>query len=151
MALFVHLTPEKNAKNIARNGIRNGPRGVFCVPMVPSYVISHQWLRELRRDGQRTFVAVDFRIPDDEPVAVGHYARPAVEMAAAEAVGIVMRQDDPRGYEVVVARAISRREVCRVRHVNQVTGWRYSPNEHGRPPCACPVCLSPGAFRAADI
>ncbi|MFD1044409.1 hypothetical protein ACFQ1S_01775, partial [Kibdelosporangium lantanae] len=70
MALFVHLTPEKNAKGIARSGIKLGPRGVFCVPMVPSYVISHQWLRELRRGGQRTFVAVDFRIPDDEPVTV---------------------------------------------------------------------------------
>ncbi|ALG12367.1 HEAT repeat domain-containing protein [Kibdelosporangium phytohabitans] len=50
-----------------------------------------------------------------------------------------------------MARAITRGELHRVRRVNQVSGWRYSPNEHGRRPCACPVCLPRGAFKAADI
>ncbi|SMD06065.1 hypothetical protein [Kibdelosporangium aridum] len=49
MALFVHLTPEKNVRGIVRSGIKKGANGVFCLPILPSYVISHQWLRELRR------------------------------------------------------------------------------------------------------
>lgn len=151
MALFVHLTPEKNVRSVLRSGIKVGDsRGVFCLPVLPSYFVSHQWLRELRRGGQRLFVAVDFRVPDDEPVTVGHYGRAAREMTAAEAVGVILRQEDPRGYEVVVPRAISRTELHRVRHVKQVSGWRYAPDQHGRRPCACPVCQV-GIFKAADI
>jgi hypothetical protein len=151
MALFVHLTPEKNVRTIVRSGIRKGAHGVFRLPILPSYVISHQWLRELRRGGQRTFVAVDFRIPDDEPVSVGHYGRPALDMTAAQAVAVVREQDDPRGYEVVVPRAITRGELHRVRHINQVSGWQYAPGQHGQRPYACAVCLPKGAFKAADI
>ncbi|RSM86059.1 HEAT repeat domain-containing protein [Kibdelosporangium aridum] len=151
MALFVHLTAEKNVRGIVRSGIKKGANGVFCLPILPSYVISHQWLRELRRGGQRTFVAIDFRIPDDELVTVAHYGKPAREMTAVQAVAVVREQEDPRGYEVVVPRAIGRRELHRVRRVNQVSGWRYAPDQHGRRPCACPVCLPKGAFKAADI
>jgi hypothetical protein len=152
MALFVHLTSEKNVRSIVRSGIRmEDGRGVFCLPILPSYPISHQWLRELRRGGQRTFVAVDFRIPDEESVSVGHYGRPGRDMTAAQAVAVIREQEDPRGYEVVVPRAIARGEVHRVRHVNQVSGWRYAPEQHGRRPCACPACLPIGAFKAADI
>jgi hypothetical protein len=111
MALFVHLTPEKNVRAIVRSGIRKGTHGVFCLPILPSYMISHQWLRELRRSGQRTFVAVDFRIPDDEPVSVGHYGGPALDMTAAQAVAVVRERDDLQGYEVVVPRAIARSEL----------------------------------------
>ncbi|MBF6221771.1 hypothetical protein IU479_27115 [Nocardia abscessus] len=81
--LMVHLTPEKSARRIRRAGIAaNGfHRGVFCMPVMPSYVLSHQWLRELRRGGQRLILAVDFRIPDDEPVLVGHYGATQTELA----------------------------------------------------------------------
>lgn len=153
MALLVHLTPEKNARRIRRAGITaRGPRrGVFCMPVMPSYVLSHQWLRELRRGGQRLIVAVDFRIKDDEPVLVGHYAAPATEMTAVEAVSVVLRAEDARGYEIVVPRSIAPGELHRVRHVRQVTGWRYQPNAHGRQPCACPACLGRGEFKAADL
>jgi hypothetical protein len=150
MALFVHLTPEKNARTIMRSGIKRG-RGVFCLPVLPSYVISHQWLRELRRGGQRTIVAVDFRIPDGEPVLVGHYGQAGHEVTAAQAVAVIREMEDPRGYEIVVPRAIGRSELHRVRHVNQVTGWRYVPGSHGRPPCPCPACMPVGAFKSADI
>ncbi|MFI9508016.1 HEAT repeat domain-containing protein [Nocardia sp. NPDC052566] len=153
MALLVHLTPEKNARRIRRAGIAVSGyrRGVFCLPVMPSYVLSHQWLRELRRGGQRLFVAVDFRIPDDETVLVGHYRDAGAEMTAAEAVSVIMRAEDARGYEIVVPRAIAPAELHRVRHVRQVTGWRYRPDAHGRQPCACPACLGRGEFKAADL
>jgi len=153
MALLVHLTPEKNARRIRRAGITasGSRRGVFCMPVMPSYVLSHQWLRELRRGGQRQIIAVDFRIPDDEPVLVGHYNAAATEMAAAEAVSVILHAEDARGYEIVVPRSIAAGELHRVRHVRQVTGWRYQPNAHGRQPCACPACLGRGEFKAADL
>ncbi|MEV0032142.1 HEAT repeat domain-containing protein [Nocardia sp. NPDC050793] len=153
MALLVHLTPEKNARRIRRAGITaSGPRrGVFCMPVMPSYVLSHQWLRELRRGGQRLIVAVDFRIPDDEPVLVGHYRAAETEMSAAEAVSVILHAEDARGYEILVPRSITPAELHRVRHVRQVTGWRYHPNAQGQPPCACPACLGRGEFKAADL
>ncbi|MBF6169200.1 hypothetical protein IU486_31350 [Streptomyces gardneri] len=109
MALVVHLTPEKNARRIRRAGIAaNGSgRGVFCMPVMPSYVLSHQWLRELRRGGQRLIVAVDFRIPDAEPVLVGHYGAAQTELTAAEAVSVILHAADARGYEILVPRAIA--------------------------------------------
>jgi hypothetical protein len=153
MALLVHLTPEKNARRIRRAGIAasGSRRGVFCMPVMPSYVLSHQWLRELRRGGQRLIVAVDFRIPDDEMVLVGHYSATQVEMPAVEAVSVITHAEDARGYQILVPRAIAPAELHRVRHVRQVTGWRYRPNAHGQRPCACPVCLGRGEFKAADL
>lgn len=153
MAMLVHLTPEKNARHIRRAGItaRGRGRGVFCMPVLPSYVLSHQWLRELRRGGQRLMVAVHFRIPDDEPVLVGHYSDAGAEMTAAEAVSVILHAEDARGYQIVVPRSIAPAELHRIRHVRQVTGWRYFPNAHGRPPCACSVCLGRGEFKAADL
>ncbi|WP_433654619.1 HEAT repeat domain-containing protein [Nocardia sp. CA-128927] len=153
MALLVHLTPEKDARRIRRAGItaRGYRRGVFCMPVLPSYVLSNQWLRELRRGGQRLIVAVHFRIPDDEPVFVGHYSSAGTEMTAAEAVSVIMHAEDARGYQIVVPRSIAPTELHRIRQVRQVTGWRYHPEAHGRRPCACPACLGRGEFKAADL
>ncbi|GLZ43641.1 HEAT repeat domain-containing protein [Actinokineospora sp. NBRC 105648] len=151
MALFVHLTSEKNVRSIVRTGIKAGKRGVFCLPALMAYSVSHQWLRELRRNGARTFVAVDFRVPDSEVVTVGHYNATPREMTAAEAIGVVRRQEDALGYEIVVRRSIARGELHRVRHVKQVTGWRYAPGENGKRPCGCGACVPAGAIKSADI
>ncbi len=156
MPLLVHLAPEARAAAIGRSGIRLGSRngynlrGVYCTQL-PNFFVSHQWLRELRRRGQRTFVAVDFRVPDDEPVLLGHYAKPHVEMSAVEAVRTIVRESDQLGYEMVLRRAVSAREIHRIRHVPHVVGWRYYPGSHGHPPCTCPVCLQPGEYGVASI
>ena len=63
MPRFVHLTPERFVKRILRSGI-TGERGVFCLPVLPSYVIAHQWLRELKRGGQRTIMGVYWTCSD---------------------------------------------------------------------------------------
>ncbi|WP_228833288.1 HEAT repeat domain-containing protein [Nocardia brasiliensis] len=151
MAMFVHLTPEKNVRRIRRAGIKVQGAGVFCVPVLPSYVLSHQWLRELRRRGQRQIVAVHFRMPDEERVFVGHYSDTGTEMTAAEAVSVVRDAGDARGYQVVVPRSIAAAELHRIRQVRQVSGWRYRPDAHGRRPCACPACLGRGEYKAADL
>ena len=151
MAHFVHLTSEKNTAAIRRSGIRaravrGGFRaGVFAMPVVPTFYVSHQWLRELKRGGQRTICGVYFRIPDEQRVYIGHFASPLREVSAAEAVGLVMGQSSSEGYEVVVPRRIEAAEVYRMRHLPQVVGWRFAPGvrETWRG-CGCPVCVTPG-------
>ena len=80
MAMFVHLALESRAALIRRNGInrlrnaiRDFPGGVFAVPVVRNFYISHQWLRELKRQHGASIVGIYFRIDDDEQVWVGHY------------------------------------------------------------------------------
>lgn len=139
--MFVHLTPSANAARIRRSGIRaishgrTGSRGLYCFPVLPSYTLTHQWLRELaRHGGQGPLVAVHIRLPDDEPVTLGRYHRDPATTTAAEAVRRTAALEDPRGWEVFVPRPVTRREVHRLRPVKQVTGWRYIPDAHGRPP-----------------
>lgn len=147
---LTHLTPEKYADRIRRNGIaarsRNGwnQRGVYAMPIGPDFVASHQWLRELRRKGQRNFVAVDFTIPDDELVLVGHYNAPHTTVPAAEASRIIREAESKLGYEIIVTRRVGPKEINRVRSVPQVVGWRYHPAAHGQTPCGCPVCVGGG-------
>ena len=144
--MFVHLTSEKNASSIERGGIRcrRSPypagRVVFAMPVTKSYFLSHQWLRELKRSGQRTFVAVYFRIPDDEHVLLGHYGAEHIAMTAGQAVGHASAADSVEGYEVLIARKVERGEIHAIRSVSQVLGWRYYPGAHGKRPCGCSYC-----------
>ena len=123
-----------------------GRRGVYAMPVSPSFYLSHQWLRELRRGRAGVIVAVYFRIPDDEPVEVGHYNSRHVAMTAAAAAGLIMaagRDGTGRGaegYQVVIPRRIAPSEITRVKALPQVVGWRYFPGSKGRPPCACLCC-----------
>ncbi len=157
MAEFVHITVARRARRIERSGIaarshgRSGGRGVYCMPVLPSFTLTYQWVRELRRWHPGVLVAVHLRLPDDEPVTVGRYGAPAREVTAAQAVAVVRELEDPRGYEVFVPRAISTAEIRRVRAVPQGVGWRYLPAAHGRRPCPCPGCLPRGAYRAARL
>ncbi|MEU6786987.1 hypothetical protein ABZ912_48020 [Nonomuraea angiospora] len=157
MTMLVHITAAKNIRSVRRSGIRavsgghEGAVGVYCLPVFPSYQTTHQWVRELRRGGQRTLVAVYFRVPDDEPVQVGHYSRLPAELGSAEAAALIAAQPDPRGYEFFIPRPIRAGEIHRIRRVNQLTGWRYMPGAHGRPPCACPICNPHGQYGAAKI
>jgi hypothetical protein len=82
MAMLVHLAPESRVAQIRRNGIARlrkaagtSPRGVFAVPVTRNFYASHQWLRELKRHKQAPIAGIYFRIPDDQPVWVGHYGQ----------------------------------------------------------------------------
>ncbi|WP_306366809.1 hypothetical protein [Nocardiopsis sp. CC223A] len=149
MARFVHLAAARSA---VRSGLRAAPghggeRGVYCFPVLPSYTLTHQWLRELTRwKDTRVTVAVHLLLPDDEPVLAGHYGGPGRRTTAAGAVGIVSALEHPRGWEVFVPRAVTSREVRSVRAVRPGVGWRYLPDAHGRPPCTCAGCRVRGAY-----
>lgn len=157
MAHLVHLTPERNARRIVRSGVAarshgwSGERGVHGMPVLPSFTLTHQWMRELRRWHPGVLVAVDIRIPDDEPVTVGPYGREPQSLTAARAVAVVRAIADPRGWEIFVPRAVRADEVRRVRRTPQGVGWRYWPDAHGRRPCMCPACRQPGLPGAAGL
>ncbi|MFI8363420.1 HEAT repeat domain-containing protein [Streptomyces sp. NPDC085612] len=162
MAMFVHLTSAANAPRIRRSGIRaagegpGGARGVYCFPVLPSYTLTHQWLRELARFGSRGgLVAVHVRLDDAQEVLVGRYTDRArgdlASVAAAEAVRRIGVLEDPRGWEVFVPRAIRPREVHRVRTAPQVAGWRYLPDAHGVRPCTCHGCRVRGGYGARRL
>jgi hypothetical protein len=175
MAVFVHLAPERVLRSVRRRGIvppraRFGKRGVYALPVTHNFYVSHQWLRELRRWGGGTIAGVYFRLPDDEPVEVGHYNRGRVPMTAAEAAGLLFAAEarDPararaedeaskavqrgrvlpssaEGYEVFIPRAIHPSEILRIKALPQVVGWRYRPGSNGQPPCPC-ICCSKGEY-----
>ncbi|HWE97223.1 MAG TPA: hypothetical protein VG269_24905 [Tepidisphaeraceae bacterium] len=148
MAMFVHLAAESRVAQICRNGIvrmrpalRKTPGGVFAVPVTRNFYVSHQWLRELKRRNQGSIAGIYFRIPDDQPVWVGHYGQAHRQLSAAEAVALFTATDDPMGWEVVIPRRIEANEIHRTRRLPQVIGWRFSPKAKGKPPfCTCKFC-----------
>ncbi len=99
MPTFVHLAPDKFATRIRRNGIRArkhwialrpepvGVRGVYCMPVIGNFFITHQWLREMKRthftlvvriknvltpDQQAQLRKMMGRHPEKAPRAPGH-------------------------------------------------------------------------------
>jgi hypothetical protein len=146
--MFVHLAPESRSALIRRNGIRRlrkpfgiHPGGVFAVPVVRNFSVSHQWLRELKRRNAGAIVGVYFRIDDAELVWMGHYGQNHKALTAAESVGEFDSADDPQGWEVIIPRRIDASEIHRVRALPQIVGWRYSPTAKGKKPfCACRFC-----------
>jgi len=156
--ILTHLTSETAVRAIRRAGIKavsaghGTPRGVFCMPLLADYFASHQWLRELKRRGQRTLLAVDFRLRSDEPVWFGHYGLPHAETTVGRAIWTLMEAGDARGFEVVVPRKIRSAEIVRVRTPRQVIGWRYHPESHRqRPTCACRMCLPRGSIKSRRL
>ncbi len=157
MPILTHLSSEKDAKAIHCSGIKavsagyGTPKGVFCMPILPDYFASHQWLRELKRRGQRTMVAVNFRLCSDERVWFGLYGRPHAEMTVGRAIGMLMETDDARGFEIIIPRPIRSAEIHRIRMIRQVIGWRYKPDAHGTQPCPCRVCLPRGTIKGSRV
>ena len=146
MAMFVHLTLEKNLNLILRNGISHlrkrshQPRGVYASPVTRNFYASHQWLRELKRGRQGTILGIYFRIPDEELIWVGHYGQSHQQMMAKEAIALIIKAELKEGFEVIIPRKISAKEITRFKSIPQVVGWRYFPGSHGKKPCGCDYC-----------
>ena len=124
MPLLVHITNEDETESVRRGGIKIGKfrDGVYAMPVLSNFIVSNQWLRELKRrvSGSRTLSAIHFRIPDTETVYMGHYSQEHVEA----------------------------KEIHRIRTVPQVVGWRYHPNARARNMCGCPACLPAGTYKS---
>ena len=152
--MLVHIGDARAARSFERSGITlnrsrgRGLRGIFAMPVMHNYFMSHQWLREMKRGGGRLMVGVYFRVRDYEPVVLGHYNRAHVPMTAARAARIIMCAHDARGYEIIVPRKIEPTEIHAVRPVNRIVGWRYYPDAHGKNVCGCPACMPRGSIKS---
>src|SRR5262249_43604502 len=85
---------------------------------------------------------------DEEEVWVGHYNEHHRAMSAAEAAKVMMAAESREGYEVIIPRKITAREIHRVRRVSQVIGWRYIPGAHKISKCMCIVCNPVGSINS---
>jgi hypothetical protein len=114
------------------------------MPFLPNYYASHQWLREIRRGSGHShsnIIAVDFRLPSNELVLVGHFSKPKTELTISEAAKLIISAQDPQGYEVFLPRSVNPTEIHKIRSISQVIGWRYYPKAKGNEPCVCDVCV----------
>lgn len=157
--LLVHIAPEPVAKRIKRSGIAarrldqpydGCDRLVWAFPVMDSFTLTYQWVRELKRAGARTLVAVTFRIPDDEQVFAHRYNAEPQLLTAAEAVAAIRAMEDPRGGQIVIPRRIDAGEIVRIRPLPRAFGWRYFPDVKAadRRPCDCLMCAPRGEVKA---
>jgi hypothetical protein len=143
---FVHITSENVARKAKRGGIR--PRqskgrslhGVFAMPVTPNFLVSHQWVREMKQWRPGPMVGVYFRVSDSELVWVGRYNEQHQRMTAAQAAAYVMSQTTMTGVQVIIPRRIVPSEILRVRSFRSLMGWRHYPDAHGKRPWACACC-----------
>ena len=154
MAILVHLADEKDLASIKKNGIKVGKRqrGIFCMPVLQDFYISHQWLRELKRSGTKTLIGVYFKLDSQELVYAGKYNQEHKHISLGEAIKEIMSLDDPLGYELIIDRKIEAKEIEKIRILPQKLGWRYCPTSHNeKPACTCPVCIPTGTIRGKRL
>ena len=103
MPTLVHLADERDAASIRKNGIRIGKhrQGIYCMPVLPNFYISHQWLRELKRRGANTFVGIYFKIDSQTRVFAARYNDPHQHITLGEAIKEILSMPDPLGYELL--------------------------------------------------
>src|ERR1700722_19315645 len=113
MPILVHLADERAGASIKRSGIKigKGREGIFCMPVLPNFYVSHQWLRELKRNGARTFIGIYFRLDTKTLVYAGKYNEPHRQIELGVAIKEIMTLEDPLGYELIVARKIEPKEI----------------------------------------
>lgn len=120
------------------------------MPVVPNYLISHQWVRELKKRGFRVAVGVYFRIADDEKVFAGLYNSEKKLTTASQALAW-LKDNETLGYEVIIPRSINASEVRSIRSLPQGIGWRHFPGAHERGIfCGCDYCQR-GAIKSRRI
>jgi hypothetical protein len=143
MPTLVHLADERDATSIFKNGIKTGKlsSGIYCMPVLPNFYITHQWLRELKSNGVKTYIGVYFKLASDENVFAVKYNQEHKQLTLGEAIKEIMEIDDPLGYELIILRKITSKEIASIKHLPQTLGWRYMPESHDVKPCACEFCL----------
>lgn len=151
MPTLVHLADANEAKKILKNGIKPGKHasGVFFMPVSQDFFGSHQWLRELKRRGIKTFVGIYFRLHSSEEVWYGHFNEKHAKGPLGVGIRDFLDREDRLGYEFLIERRIEASEIVKVRHLPQGIGWRYQPHSHRKESfCVCPMCVSRGEINA---
>src|SRR5215813_9311896 len=88
------------------------------------------------------------------PASVGTGGRIASESVAGLAritQGYIRSRQDPRGYEIMLPRRVTPKEIVRVRVLPKAIGWRYYPEAKGKAPwmCNCELCAARGEVNAS--
>lgn len=154
MPILVHIADERESSSIRKNGLKVGKHrpGIFCMPVLPNFYVSHQWLRELKRSGARTYVGVYFKLDSQYLVYAGKYNQEHRPITLGEAIKEIMSMNDPLGYELIVDRKIEAKEIEKIKFLPQKLGWRYFPSSHGRKPvCTCPCCIPLGSIKSKRL
>ena len=122
------------------------------MPVLPDFYISHQWLRELKRKGARTFIGVYFKLDSKTKVYAGKYNERHRQMELGAAIKEIMALPDPLGFELIVTEKVEPDEIRKIRVLPQKVGWRYFPSSHlKKPSCACPICIPPGSIKGRRL
>ena len=153
MSVLVHISKAENEKSILRSGIKPGKHSniVYFMPHLKEFLISHQWARELKRFGIKNFIAVDFKIPNNEEIWFGRYTDGHKKLALNKAIRMYMDTDDKLGYEFFIERKIEPKEILKTRSIRKPMGWRYEPEAHGKKPCPCPMCIQSGGYKTYKL
>ena len=143
MPTLVHLADERETSSIKKNGIKIGKhrQGIFCMPVLTNFYLSHQWLRELKRSGVKTFVGVYFKMDSKTKVYAGRYNQDHRHIELGEAIKEIQTIEDPLGYEIIIDRKIEAKEIDKIKSLPQNIGWRYKPRANGLKPCGCDYCI----------
>lgn len=157
MTSFVHIADERDVAAIRRTGLKlprhrkgSARHGIFAMPVIADFQLTHQWVRELKRRGFGTAVGVYFRVADDAPVLAGRYNEAKQAMTAAEAASL-LRSSRLQGFETILPDAIPARAIHAIRQLPQIIGWRYFPGAHERGVfCGCDYCQR-GEFNSRKI
>ncbi len=151
MPTLVHLADEKKAKMILKSGLKPGKyTGIYCMPVLQNFYVTHQWLRELKSSGVKTIVGIYFKIDPSEMVYAGKYGEKHKHITLGKAIADIMSLEDPLGYELIIDRKIESKEISRIKQLPQTVGWRYMPDSHNRKPCICEFCLR-GTIKGARL
>ena len=122
------------------------------MPVLPNFYVSHQWLRELKRNGVRTYIGIYFKVDSTEMVYAGKYNHEHRHITLGEAIKEIMSMEDPLGYELIIPRKIESKDIDKIKILPQKLGWRYFPNSHAKKPeCACPICIPSGAIKGKKL
>jgi hypothetical protein len=143
MPTLIHFADEKQSKMIFKNGLKPGKNsdGIYCMPVLPNFYVTHQWLRELKSSGIKTLVGVYFKIDSDELVYAGKYGQNHRHITLGKAIAEIMGLEDPLGYELIIDRKIKASEIVKIKQLPQTIGWRYRPDSHNQKPCVCEYCI----------
>jgi hypothetical protein len=148
--MFVHIADEKDTASIRRSGLKlprpepqitaSRPVGVFALPIIRNFVVSHQWVRELKKRGFKVAVGVYFRVPGEQEVWAGAYNQEKRLLTAAEATA-ELAKEEMLGFEVIIPRSILASEIQGIRSLPQTLGWRHFPEAHRKGIfCGCKYC-----------
>src|SRR5262245_6679713 len=121
MPTLVHLADEREAASVKRGGIKIGKHrpGIYCMPVLQNFYLSHQWLRELKRRGVRTYVGIYFKMDSKTMVFAGIYNAGHKYIELGQAIREIQNMEDPLGYEIIIDRKIGPKEIQRIKNLPQ--------------------------------